>query len=458
MLQARVPSEFDAGLQSAARAFAEGRAADARALAAGLEPSAQDSAARLVALGELLTHLADHRGARRVYEAANRIAPRDPAVLYNLASALIATGAHAEAEATLDAVIALQPADGDAWYNRSTLRRQTRERNHTLELQAVLARSSGKAQAIPLGFALAKEREDLEDWEGSIRVLKAAADLRRSRLSYDVEVDIQTMSAIAEAFDKAWAQQPAEGADGAPIFVLGLPRTGSTLVDRILSAHSQVASLGEVPDFALALVALAGGGSRAELLERAAGVDPAALGRAYQARVAGYGVSAGRLIDKTPSNFLYLGPILKAFPDASVAHLTRHPMDACYAIYKTLFRMGYPYSYDLVDLARYYAAYDRLMNHWRLIFPGRVIEVSYEALANAPEAQTRRLLEACNLPFEADCLAFHDRAGPAATASAVQVRQPIHQRSVGLWRRYERELRPLRDALLAEGVAAEALA
>jgi len=458
MLQTRVPSEFDEGLQSAARAFAEGRGREARSLAAGLEPAAAGSAGRLMALGELLTHLGDHAGARRTYAAAADAAPRNPAVLYNLASAMIATGAHAEAEAVLDAVIDLAPGDGDAWYNRTTLRRQTAQDNHVPELARALARLSDKPQSVPLGYALAKEREDLEDWRGSFEALHEAAARRRAGLSYDVAGDVETMAGIARVFNADWAARPSSGAPGSPIFVLGLPRTGSTLVDRILSAHSGVDSLGEIPDFALALVQLAGGGTRAELLSRASAVDAGALGGAYLARIAGYGAKAKRLIDKTPSNFLYLGPILKSLPGATVVHVSRHPMDACYAIYKTLFRMGYPYSYDLSDLARYYGAYARLMRHWRALFPGRIVEVSYEALANAPGPQTRQLLEACGLPFEEACLSFHERAEPAATASAAQVRQPIHQRSVGLWRRYAAELAPLRSALIAEGMAPEDLA
>lgn len=450
-MEARVDPRLDARLRSAAMAFAEGRREEARAAALALSREVLDDPVALQRLAELLGHIGDHDLALSLYRQAGALVPDDPRTLYNLASAQIATGRHEEARRTLDRVIALDPGDADAWHNRATLRAATPEDNDIEALAAALTRAGEGPSAIPLGFALAKELEDLGRHEESFAVLSAAAGRRRARLSYRVETDLAMMAQLASVFDRAWAEDGRSGAEGAPIFVLGLPRTGSTLTDRILAAHSQVASLGEIPDFSLAMMRLAGEGPRETLVNRAAAIEPAALGEAYLRRLAGYGAAQARLVDKTPSNFLNLGLILKSLPGARIVHLRRDPVDACYAIYKTLFRMGYPYSYDLEDLGRYYAAYRRLMEHWAGLFPGRILELSYEALTADQEGETRRLLDFCGLGFEAACLDFHRAAGPAATASAVQVRQPLHSRSVGSGRRLA-GLEPLAAVLRREGV------
>jgi hypothetical protein len=271
------------------------------------------------------------------------------------------------------------------------------------------------------------------------------------------------MRAIIEAFDARRLAPAGRGGagDGAPIFIVGLPRSGTTLVDRILSSHSQVQSLGEINDLSYALIAQAqrpedeerGPPDRLELIRRSAQLDFAALGSDYLRRVAGYPRDKPRFIDKTPWNFLYLGLIALALPQARIIHLRREPMDSCLALYKTLFRSGSPYSYDLGDLARYYLAYHRLMEHWRRALPGRVLEVDYERLVQSQESATRELLEGCGLAFEPQCLEFHRNSAPAATASAVQVREPIHARSVGIWKDYARWLVPLAAALREGGVA-----
>ncbi|MFT3809603.1 MAG: sulfotransferase [Micropepsaceae bacterium] len=311
-----------------------------------------------------------------------------------------------------------------------------------------------------LNYALAKEREDLGDDTGALAALMRGASRRRAMMSYRVQDDVATMRDIAAAFDETYvAGTAADPAPGGPVFVLGLPRSGTTLVDRILSSHSAVASLGEINDMALAMTRGAGpAGSKADLVRRAAAADAAAIGADYIARTRAYGVDAPFLIDKTPLNFLYIGLIARALPTARIVHLSRHPMDSCFGMFKTLFRMGYPFSYDFGDLAAYYAAYDRLMAHWRRILPGRLIEMRYEEIVDNQERETRRLVAACGLDWQDACLDFHNNAAPVSTASAAQVRRPIYREALGRWRRLGRGLDPLRNALIAEGVSEEALA
>lgn len=432
----------------------DGRVGDALARLASLETRSGDDARLLQHLGEHYTHCGRPADAARCYRRAAALTPDDPRVLYNLATALIALGQTAEAETLLDQVIQLDPGDHDAWQNRSTLRRQTPESNHTAALfQATKQRLTGPGE-VALSYALAKELEDLGDHPASFAWLRRGADRRRSMLSYQVEADVATMAEIARVFDTALFDRPARGCpDAGPVFVLGLPRSGTTLVDRIISSHTAVESLGEINDFAFALMRAAGPSqARGDLIRRSADIDPAALGRAYLDSVAGYGRTTPLFIDKTPVNFLYIGLIARALPNARIIHLRRHPMDSGYALYKTLFRMGCPYSYDLADIAAYQLAHRRLMDHWRAVLPGRILDVDYEALVGDQETVSRRIIAHCDLDWQDACLRFHENASPAATASAAQVRQPIHANSVGLWRRYARELEPLRADLMAGGV------
>lgn len=424
-----------------------------------LERQGGNDARVLARVAELHTHLNDHQAAYRCHARVLQACPTNPDALYNLASSSIAMGEIERAEACLNRVVVLKPDDFDAWYNRSTLRRQTAECNHVAALKAMLATPAGSAGGlVALNYALAKELEDLGDYAGSWQRLCAGAAARRAGMAYDVAGDERTMADIRAVFDEQWMAGPVAGPRPQPetvnLFVVGLPRSGTTLVERILSSHSQVDSLGEINDLALTMTRLTGPGlDRASRVRQAAALDAADLGAAYRRATVGYGRPARVLIDKTPLNFLYLGLIQRALPDALVIHVRRHPLDSALAMFKTLFRMGYPFSYDLDDLARYYLAYDALMAHWRAVLPeGRVLDVDYEDLIADPEAQSRRLIAHAGLDWEPDCLNFHRNPSPTATASAVQVREPIYTRAVGRWRHYAEGLAPLREGLQAGGV------
>ncbi len=443
-----------AGLGDIAPLIRDGRIGEARARLAVLEAGAGDNADLLQHLGEHYTHCGRPTDAARCYRRAASLAGDEPRSLYNLAAALIALGDTAEAEALLDRVIALDPSDYDAWQNRSTLRRQTPAANHVDALKAVLAGAVGGPGEVAVCYALAKELEDLGRDSESFGFLRRGADARRRRLSYRVEADVAAMAEIRRVFNGEALARMGTGCDEpGPVFVLGLPRSGTTLVDRIISSHSTVESLGEISDFALALMRLAGQtGGKGDLIRRSASLDPAALGRAYLDSVAGYDGAAPMFIDKTPANYLYIGLIARALPQARIIHLRRHPMDNGYALYKTLFRMGCPFSYDLGDLAAYQLAYLALMDHWRAVLPGRFLDVDYESLIADQAAVSHRIIDHCGLDWQDVCLNFHQNVSPAATASAAQVRQPLYSTSVGLWRRHAQSLAPLAAGLEAGGV------
>ncbi|MGA2187747.1 MAG: sulfotransferase [Steroidobacteraceae bacterium] len=429
-------------------------AAEAALACAPADPGVLD------AVGTLRSRALDHRRALEAYDGAVALAPRDARFRFNRASVRRFVGDLEGAEADYDRVIELQPLDHEAYLNRSELRVQTAARNHVAELEALAARPFADWRGeVQVRYALAKECEDLGDFARSFAELRRGADQRRAHMNYDVAMDVSTVDWIIEAFpgDPAPGGTRAGAADS-PIFIVGLPRSGTTLAERILGSHSEVSSAGELDSFALALVEAARRRSgaaplaRRELVTLSATLDFDALGRDYLRRARGV-AGGGRFIDKMPLNYLYCGLILRALPQAKIVHMTRHPMAAGYAMYKTLFKDGYPFSYDLTDIGRYYVAYRRLMDHWRRTLPGAIHELSYEDLVCDQDTETRRLLGYCGLEWQDACAQFHRNPAPTTTASAAQVRRPIYDSSVAQWRHYGAQLGVLRDALASAGIA-----
>lgn len=408
----------------------------------------------LARLSEVALQIGDYGLADSLLAQACALSPADMRLHYNRASTQVALGQMDAAEASLNRVLRHQPGDGDGWYNLATLRRQTATDNHLAALEEALQQTGNAPPAIPLNFAIAKQREDLGDHAASFRHLESGNAMRRAAMRYRVEDDAAAMAQIADGFGPSWAKnaQPAES-DAKPIFVVGMPRSGTTLVDRILASHVEVESIGEVNDLALAIMEEAGAvASKADLIARSTTLDLNAFAANYHRRAAARAPHAKRIVDKTPLNFLYLGLIARAMPEAAIVHLRRDPMDIAFAVYKTLFRMGYPFAYALDDIARYMIAKHQLMAHWDALFPGRIIHTDYEALVSDQEAASRRLLTATGLDWDDAVLNFHQTQSASATASAAQVRQPIHRRSVGAWRRHEAALQPLHNAFKRAGM------
>jgi Flp pilus assembly protein TadD len=452
----------DSGVQvQLARAFAaDGDVANARRtadIALGLEPR---DAALLDGLGAVYSACDEQSLALDLFRRATALAPRNPHFLFNLATALRFAGDFAAAETAVDAAIAGNPRDPGAWHLRSYLRRQTRDRNHVAELEAMLGDPDitglGRVQLL---YALAKELEDLGDYERSFATLEEGACLRRKGMRYDVANDVHTIDRIIELHDASALAQLGPGQETRePLFVLGLPRTGTTLVERILGNHSTVVAAGELRQFPEQMVRFAraslGGHDlpRDELVAHTLKLDMRELGRRYVESTRPRTGARPHFVDKLPLNYLYCGLIHRSLPGARIVHLRRHPLDACYAIYKTLFARAYPFSYDLGELAQYYVAYDRLMTHWRTAMPGVIYDVHYEALVDDPEGETRRLLDHCGLEFEPVCLDFHRSPEASTTASALQVRQPIYRDSVSRWRNVAGQLEPLAQVLRSNGI------
>ncbi len=456
-------------LQRAQWLLALGQMTRACEAAAAAQTLASTDAAVLDAIGNVFSRAGDQHRALAAFERATALSPAEPHFTFNRATVRRFLGDLEGAEQDYDRVIALRPTDYEAFLNRSELRAQSAERNHIHELEARL-RSAGMdwRGEVALRYALAKEYEDIGQYRCAFEHLSRGSRVRRLHLQYDVATDVATADWIIQAYPgspsptRAHAiQSSRDSVAQSPVFIVGLPRSGSTLVERILGSHTDVRAAGELPHFALSVVGevirqrRTGLMPRRELVELSAQLDFAALGRDYLSRVRAGGVSAERFTDKMPLNYLYCGLIQRALPGARIVHVRRSPMAACFAIYKKLFQDGYPFSYDLEELGRYYIAYRRLMRHWTATLPGLIHEVSYEALVADPRRETQRLLAFCALQWQDACLEFHANPAPSTTASAAQVRRRLYDSAIGLWRQYAAQLEPLRRQLAAAGIDTE---
>jgi hypothetical protein len=281
-------------------------------------------------------------------------------------------------------------------------------------------------------------------------------------MRYDVATDLGIIDRIREVYTADRFDGHIEGLDNAEaIFVIGMPRTGTTLVERVLGSHPDVCAAGELNEFGLELTrqvtALAAGRAltRLDFVDLSTRVDFRALGQRYLERVRPYRDGRPMFIDKLPFNYLYAGLIHLALPRAKIVSVRRDPLDTCYAVYKQLFKDAYPFSYDLAELGSYYTAYDRLMRHWDTVMPGVVLTVHYEEVVADVRGQAQRLLRHCGLGWDEQCVRFHENTRASTTASALQVRQPLYDTSIGRWRRYAEQLEPLRLQLEAAGIVCD---
>ena len=408
-------------------------------------------------IGTTLSLMGEHNLAQVFYRQANAAKPDFPPFLQNLANNLVYHGETEESTDIFRRIVALQPHSPQAHWGISGSTKATDE-THILEMQA-LAERTGKnprAQAFYL-YGIGKEREDLKQWDKAFAAFAAGAAARRQTVEYDEAAEQAMFDFLEQRYTREWFDSLAPGHDDeSPIFVLGQPRTGTTLVERVITAHSQVHSAGELQQFGLAVRRLSQYNNpkrfSAELFEKAMQLDPTQVGRMYLQTSARMRGDSPRFVDKLPQNYLLIPLILAALPKAKIVHLVRDPMDACFASFKQLFADAYLHSYNQGEMARHHARYRRLMDCWRERFPGRFLDISYEETARDLEPNARRLIDFLELPWEDACLHFHEQDSAVSTASAVQVREPAHTRSIGRWRQYETQLQEMQDELAKAGI------
>jgi tetratricopeptide (TPR) repeat protein len=433
-------------------------ARDAAARAATLEP--RDALVHDT-LGWVYARCAAHEHAVAHFRKAVAREPGNAQFQFNLAAELKFTGEFAAAEAAYEAAIAARPAFPQAHWALANLRRQSPDRNHVARLEALLNDATKDADTeLYLRHALAKELADLGDESGAFANWAAGNARKKAELRYDLAEDAALFAALISAFGQAAGGQAVPGdPTREPIFIVGMPRTGTTLVERIVSSHSAVFGAGELQNFGLALKRASGSRSGkvldVDVVRGGLAADPAALGRAYLESTRPATGSTPHFTDKTPLNFLLIGFIHRALPNAKIICLRRNPMDTVLSNFRQLFATSfsyYNYAYDIEDTARYYLLFDRLMARWDEVLPGRILRVDYDTLVADQEGQTRRILDHLELGFEPACLAFQRNAAPVATASAVQVREPLYRSAAGRWKRYAAQLEPARRILEAAGV------
>ncbi|MHB1869484.1 MAG: sulfotransferase family protein [Steroidobacteraceae bacterium] len=423
-----------------------GRPAQADAVieqAIGLEPAGADACD---AIAYVSLHLGCHERANVLYRRAAELSPDVARHWYNLAASERSFGRLDEAEAACNRAIGLDAHEYRSYLLRSELRVQTADANHVTELLRILERPGLEDRArVFVGYALGKELDDLQQFESAFRWFAEAAATRRRHLGYDVGLDELKLRRIAEVFPGS-TPRVHDGAEDSErfIFIIGLPRSGTTLLERILSNLRGVRSNGETENFARAL--LGGDSPRTgtapgDVFARAAAADPRVVAARY-AQLAR--AERGEwIIEKLPINYLYLGAIQRALPRARLLLVSRTPLDSCFAMFRTLFGEAYPFSYDFNDLARYYAAYDRLVRHWRSTLGEGIHEVQYESLVSDPIGTGSAAARFCGLTWSDSAIAIESNSAVSLTASAAQVRRPIYGTSSGRWRHYRDQLAPL---------------
>lgn len=448
---------YDAAVELAELLRGERQNGEAADLLAEFEKAMQGSPYYLNYAGEIYTKMELHDAAGPMFDRANEVQPGAGPIESNLAASAAKRGLYDTARHYYRKCLQDNPTHQRYHYELARLSKAVDD-GHVLEMQSIIQQNTlPDAHIIFLYFAIAKELEDLECWAEAFEYLElgnAAAAKGAVAAGYDVQSDIEVLKAIKHA-SSAQAirtiQTPSQGAK--PIFILGLPRTGTTLVERILSSHSQVETAGESFFLEQAIKKMAGVKLNQDLsaddIARVMSADVSSIADEYKNSIAYRFKEAPYFIEKLPMNFQYIGFIIKAFPDAQIVILDRKPVDACFAMFKQPY---FRYSYRLEWLAEYYIAFHALRKHWGEVAGNQITSLSYEDLVFDTEAETKTLLESLGLEFEVSCLNFHLAKTASATASFAQIRQKAHTESVNKWLHWKVQLLPLTDTLSRAGI------
>ena len=388
--------------------------------------------------------------------------PNDAELMRRLGTALLEKGDLAEAAATARQAIATDQNLAGAWFLLSQVKRQAEPDAELAELKARQERSpEGSPERMLLSFALGKLYDDLKEYDNAFDFFSKGNAIRRKAIAYDVQKTREQFAAMKAAFSAEFvaerrARQKKTLADDTPIFVVGMPRSGTTLVEQIIASHPDVRGGGE-------LGILKGvverrfppldGDDLAAALGRVPDKTFVEAGRDYVEALRSRFPGTGRVTDKMPGNFMLIGFIALTMPNAKIIHCVRDPADTGVSIWRNFFATHLGYAYDLGEIGHYITLYQRLMAHWHRVLPGRIYDIEYEALVADQEGETRRLLFHCGLDFDPACLDFHRTERPVHTASAAQVRSPISRSSIGIADRYGELLAPLRAALAGHAIA-----
>jgi tetratricopeptide (TPR) repeat protein len=390
------------------------------------------------------------------YEKSIALKPDFADACNNMGSVLKQLGRLDEARTALLKAIDIDPKKSSAYFNLADLKKFAPDDPHLVAMQKLAASPEGLAASdrIELDFALGKAYADLKNHRRSFQHLLAASARKRATISYDETTAFAQFDSIGETFTSELIAAKSSGGDPSqrPIFILGMPRSGTTLVEQILASHPMVHGAGELATLDEVIRTIRGpDGATIPYPKFVPALDRSALmniGSRYLAAVNDRAPRGERVTDKMPSNYYFVGLIHLALSNAKIIHTVRDPVDTCISCFSKLFTERNNHTYDLGELGRYYKRYERLMAHWRRVLPpSRILDVRYEDVVADLETQARRIVSYCELPWDDHCLSFHETDRPVQTASATQVRQPIYNSAVGRWRVYEEFLSPLLTAL-----------
>lgn len=427
-----------------------GRPDEAAALLSRLMAARPGSPADHEALGFAAFDAGMHSLARDFYARVTEAAPQDALAWYNLATSDRNLGHLGRAEDACDRALQLAPDMVQTALLRSHLRTQTADRNHVDALRKMLGHASAPGARAFVHYALGKELDDLGDYAAAFDQFAQGAAARRRTLDYDVRQDAEKLRRIIESFDGA--RLGAAPALTAPAygFIIGLPRSGTTMTERILTGNGRVRSNGETENLFAALgESAASKGS--DIFDRVANADSRQVLAGY-ARRAGVPDAGNVILEKLPFNYLYAGAIRLTMPNARTLLIRRAPADNIFAMFSTLFGTAYPFSYSLDDLAAYYISYLRLMAHWRSAIGEQWREVAYEDIVSDPTGLGPGIAGHFGIPWDDAMARIEKNETASATASAAQIRRPIYKSAQGRWHNYARELRPLIERLEAAGI------
>ncbi|MGH8130489.1 MAG: tetratricopeptide repeat-containing sulfotransferase family protein [Steroidobacteraceae bacterium] len=452
---------YDAAIELASQCSAIDRHPEAFGLLQRYESRLGNSPRYLDMAGLTYSTIGLHERAWPMYRRANDLQPGVPRFMANLAACAVYLGKIDEAKAIYHALLNREPTHQRNHFQLSRLELAMND-SHVEQMKAVLRSTNlSPDRNIFLYYAIGKELEDLGRWDEAFEYYRMAGDAVTLVANYDVAADIGLIDTIIDVCNERWlkfgpGRAPTGVGGGTPIFIVGLPRTGTTLTERIVVSHSRVESIGETMQLQATLRRVSGveaaNAMNADIISAAATKDVGLIASGYMNAVRYRLGGKPMFIEKFPENFLYLGFIAKAWPNARLVYLRRHPMDTCFAMYKQSY---FKVAYALENLGRYYVAHDRLLKHWRKLLGSRLIEIEYESLVADTDGQTRQLLARLGLEFEPACLEFEKNETASATASSVQVREKIHTRSVNRWKHFAKELEPLKQMLESAGIAIE---
>jgi tetratricopeptide (TPR) repeat protein len=408
-------------------------------------------------LGNAYGSAGRYEEAVQAYEKTLELAPAHRGAFSGLGNMLKTIGRYEGAVGAYRAGIQSHPDFAEAYWSLANLKTFRFEEHEVAAMEALLDKEDLTAESyIQLCNALGLEYENRQDYERAFAYFARGNQARRESERYDAAETEFQHDRLIELFDNAFLERHAGSGDpdGAPIFIVGLPRSGSTLIEQILASHSQVEGTHELSDLGRITEQIP---KMFEIhqrypdsllkLDRKAFAE---LGALYISRTRRHRAGRAHFIDKNPNNFVHTGLLKLILPNAKIIDARRHPLDSCFGSYKQLFARGQPFTYDMYELGEYYLQYSRLMKHWQQAMPGFVLEVHYEDVVADLEQQIRRILDHCELPWEDACLRFHETDRAVKTASSEQVRQPIYDSSVNLWRNYEPQLGELIEILEPE--------